>query len=150
MENKNRDEFKIIGLQIETSVQECKNDNKMPALWEEFIKRVPEISNRVGENFYGVSFKTGECEFRCIAAVEVSSLDELPEGMVGEIVPASKYLAFEHKGKLDKLNDTYGQIAEKEMPASGMKEKDVWLEVYDERFKLDSDDSIIEIWVSVE
>jgi predicted transcriptional regulator YdeE len=36
------------------------------------------------------------------------------------------------------------------MPATGLKQKSIWLEVYDERFKEDSEDSIMEIWVSVE
>jgi len=152
MEIKEKGEFKVVGLEIETTVQECMNNNPHTKLWEEFMKQVWKIKNRAGPEFYGVciSINEKECKFKSIACVEVSSLDNIPEGMVGEIVPASKYAVYEHKGKISGISDTYAKLYEEEMPKSGLKQKEVWLEVYDERYKHESDDSIMEIWCSVE
>ena len=152
MEIKQRDSFKVVGLQITSSVQECIKDNPHPKLWDEFLKRIDEIKNRKGKTMYGVCEEVTKenCDFISIACVEVDNLENIPEGMVGKEVPASRYAIFEHKGKFTNLNDVYARLYEKDMPESGLKQKKIWLEVYDERFKHDSDDSIMEIWVSVE
>ncbi len=152
MEIKEKGEFKVVGIEIKTNVQECIDNNPHPKLWGDFMERVGEIKNRVGEIYYGVSKEISkqECSFTSMACVEVSSLEDIPEGMVGKTVPASKYAVFEHKGKVEDLTKTYERLYEKDMPKTGLKQKDIWLEVYDDRFKVDSEDSVMEIWVSVE
>ncbi len=151
-ETKEKGEFKVVGLEITSSVKECTENNPHPKLWEDFMKRAGEIKNRVGDIWYGVSeeLSKDECTFASMACVEVSDLDNIPDGMTGKVVPASRYAVFEHKGKAQDLTATYGRIYEKDMPATGFKQKKIWLELYDERFKHDSDDSVMEIWISIE
>lgn len=152
METKEKEEFKVVGLEITSSVQECIDNNPHPKLWEDFMKRVGEIKNKVGDIYYGYSKEISkkDCTFKSMACVEVSDLDNIPKGMTGVVVPASKYAVFEHKGKVEDLTDTYKKLYEEDMPATELKQKEVWLEVYDHRFRMDSDDSVMEIWVSVE
>ena len=146
-----KEEFKVIGLECHTNVQECASGNSpAPKLWEDFLKRSGEIKNRKGKEFYGVSCVTGECSFKYIVGVVVGDFKDVPINMVEAIVPKSKYVIFEHKGTLKSLPETYRKLYEKDMPATGLKQKDVWLEVYDERFKMDSEDSVMEILVAVE
>jgi len=152
METKEIPELKVIGLEITTTVQECATNNPHPKLWRDFMKRVDEIKNRVGTNFYGICIETSkqECNFTSMACVEVEDLSSIPEGMVSKTVPASKYAIWTHKGKLDNLTDTYKELYEKTIPESGLKPKTIWLELYDERYKHDSEDSEFDICVQVE
>lgn len=152
MRKDEKESFRVVGISVPTSVQECIENNKIPKLWEDFMKRLGEIKNKVNEKiFYGLSLVTGECSFNHIACVEVSSLDGVPEGMVGKEVPKAKYAVWTYKGKMPGLTEAYRWLYEEGMPKSGLKQKkDIWLEKYDERFKDDSDDSIMEIWIPVE
>lgn len=144
-------EMKVVGMEIDTSVQECIENNKCPGLWEDFMKRASEIKNRKDEKVcLGASKVTGECSFKYIACVEVTDFEDIPEGMVQWTIPASKYAVYTHKGKVINLSKTYAYLYEKVMPQSGLKQKDVWIEHYDERFKEDSDDSEMDILISVE
>ncbi len=146
-----RDEFKVIGLECHTSVQECSGPkNPAPKLWADFRKRLSEIKTRKSDKFYGVSCVTGECDFKYIVGVEVEDFKGIPANMVEAIVPAANYAVFEHKGTLKTLPKTYAKLYEKDMPATGLKQREFWLEVYDKRFKENSKDSVMEIWVAVE
>ena len=152
MEIKEKDEFMVVGLEIKSSVQECMKNNPHPKLWEDFMKRVDEIKNKKGDIVYGVSEEISKenCDFYSMACIEVEDLDNIPEGMKGKVVPKSRYAVFEHKGKANDLTETYRKIYEEGMPKSGLKQKKIWLEVYDDRYIHDSDDSLMEVWVSVE
>ena len=138
----------FVGMGVDTSVQEC--GKVCPKLWENFMKNYEKIKNPVGGmKNYGVSLTKSiqECSFRYIAATQVSEVDQLPEGMEKVEVPAANYLIFEHKGKMDKLGETYCQIM-KFIPTTGKKQNpDLWIEFYDYRWKGDVDESIMEIWV---
>ena len=82
-----------------------------------------------------------------MACVEVENTDNLPETMKSQVVPAAKYFVVTHKGKVETLGETYCAI-EKEMKALNLEEDKtkIWLEIYDERFKENSDDSEFDIY----
>jgi AraC family transcriptional regulator len=148
----NKPEIKLIGIECLTDVEECSGpNNPAKALWKKFMERLGEIKHRKGTLFYGASFVTGECSFRYMAAVEVENFEDIPEGMVKATAPPEKYAVWTHKGRLETLKNTYGYLYEKGMPESGLKQKkDFWLEMYDERFKEDSDDSEMDLYIPVE
>jgi AraC family transcriptional regulator len=152
MEIKEKEEFKVVGLQITTTVQECISNNPHPKLWKDFLEKAEKIRNRVGNKSYGVSKEISkkECKFTSLACFEVDDLNNIPEGLTGMTVPKSKYAVFTHKGKLEDLTETYRKLYEEDMPKSGLKQKEIWMEVYDERYIHGSEDSIMEIWVAVE
>jgi AraC family transcriptional regulator len=145
-----KDSFKVVGLEKETTVQaSIKGTAGLDLLWKEFIKRIKEIKNKAGERIdYGVCITTGECRFKYIACVEVTDFKDIPKGMVQYEVPKSKYYVVEHKGKLDRLSETYYNLTEL-FRKKHIKETGIWLEQYDGRFKQDSDDSIMEIWSAI-
>lgn len=148
MKTKHKKEMKIIGIPVETNVQECISPkNKLPKIWEEFTKRMSEINDKVNLSCLGVSFtkSTKDCSFTYICGIEVKEVKDIPEGMISVIVPESDYAVYTHKGPLKCLGETYAQATEE---LKG-KEKSFWFELYDKRFKKDSEDSELEIWCAI-
>ncbi|MFA5431902.1 MAG: GyrI-like domain-containing protein [Candidatus Paceibacterota bacterium] len=142
--------MKMVGVAVNTSTQNAPQDC-MPT-WMEFMKRFAEVTNSVNPQImYGVSFVTNKenCTFRYLAGVEVSEFGEVKEGLEQVEVPASIYLVFTHKGKLDTLGQTYGEIMY-QVKSLGKEQKEFWIEYYDERYKNNSDDSEFDIWIAVE
>ena len=142
--------FRVVGVSVNTTVQNAPKD--CPVIWEEFMKRYKEIKNYVGGmKNYGVCFEKSKekCEFQYIACCEVSEFENIPENMVMAEVEKSKYAVFTHKGKLEKLGETYGGIMEI-FKEKGLKQKPFWFEFYDHRWKGDKPDSLMEIWCAIE
>lgn len=146
-----KSEFKVIGLKYFGA----NNNNEIPNLWRKFFERIKEIKNRVelktslGVCEY-VSNLTNESEFGYIACVEVNSLNEIPKGMVGEIVTSNKYAVFTHRGLSDTLGDTYEYIYSTWLPKSGYELAPSHdFELYDERFDLESENSEIDIYIPI-
>lgn len=142
--------MKFVGIGVDTSVQKAPED--CPKVWAEFMKRYKEIKNYVGGmKNYGVAVNPNqeECTFRYVAAAEVSEFEDIPEGMEKVDVPEETYLVFIHRGKMDKLGETYMKIMQ-EIPKTRMKQKEeFWIEYYDHRWRGDKDESIMEIWIPV-
>lgn len=95
-----KDEFMLIGIEDYT-----KNDFEIiNKCWSTLNSRIHEIKNRINTDIsygfedYSKDFDIVNLSFNYIAAVEVSSLDHIPEGMVGKLVPASKFAVFTQVG----------------------------------------------------
>lgn len=90
--------FKAIGLSLKMTQQET---GEIPALWGQLGQRAAEVPNKTCGPAYGIcaDWKGGRASdsFTYTAAVEVSSLDEVPEGMRGIEVPDQTYAVFTHK-----------------------------------------------------
>jgi AraC family transcriptional regulator len=141
--------MKFVGFGVDTSVQDAKKD--CPKVWQEFMKSYKEIKNYMGGmKNYGVGLEKSkeQCTFRYVACAQVSEFEDIPKGAEKTEVPESKYFIFLHKGKLDKIGDTYSQITA-ELKKQGKKEKAFWIEFYDHRWKGDTEDSILEIWIPI-
>lgn len=131
-----------------------KNENReIPQMWgEQFFPRLPEITNGVEDGiFYGLCSCAGvENGFSYVAAREVSSLDNIPEGMVGKTVPTATYAVFTHIGSLEDLSKTYEQIHKQWLSNSDYEMAGNYeFEYYDERFTDFSPTSEMDIYVPV-
>lgn len=147
----------VVGLQSLISTK-C---NLIPKLWERFMPRDKEIKHISGpQAAFGVSFGMEEIqaegeqkdfEFFHLVGLPVSNTEDLPEGMSYKNVPAHKYAKFTHKGLLSKLSDTYNEIFYQWLPSSKYTYGGLGcdLEWYDDRFKLDSEDSEFDIYVPI-
>ena len=71
--------------------------------------------------------------------------------MVLRRVPERKYARFTHHGTFDKLGETYKYIYNTWLPQSGYEvhPSKYDMEVYDERFIPDSEDSAFDIYVAL-
>lgn len=156
---KHIEEKKVIGMGskfISTLSPDHDNEKVIPALWDKYISRSHEIPSRLGSVNFGICFKDGaakshpdECCY--IAGAEVKSLDKIPGGMMAMTIPAGKYAIFTHKGRLEKLSFTMKYIYGSWLPKSGEKLRDAPdLEIYDQRFNPDSEDSEFDICIPIE
>ena len=139
-----------------------KNDEQGPSfnhgiadMWGEFNTRYVEIKNLVERNALGACFsspeRAAEGEFEYVACYAVKAGTEVPDGMVMRQIPDYKYAIFTHKGKTINLGETYQYIYETWLPQSGVElhEDKFDMEVYDQRFIPDSDESEFDILVAV-
>ncbi|MGZ4031605.1 MAG: AraC family transcriptional regulator [Tumebacillaceae bacterium] len=153
----NKPEFYVIGLEIPAMSIACaedmvKNNEQIPELWEQFNPRVGEIKNRTDlSTFYGVCIPADDAKFSYMAAVEVSSLEEVPDGMIGYTIPAQQYAVFTHRGPVWTIQDTMQQIYGSWLPQTGYEfAKAPDLEVYGEKFMGPANaDSEMEICVAI-
>ena len=148
-----RSAFKAIGLSYVG-----KNEHgEISQMWGRFNKRSNEVKNINEKEAFGLCFSTvvGPArpgEFEYVACLEVADDSAVPTGMVYRQVPAYKYAVFTHHGKLDKLGETYQFVYCTGLAQAGLKpHPDKFdMEVYDEAFKIDSDESRFYIYVAVE
>jgi predicted transcriptional regulator YdeE len=91
----------IMGIQIRTSNDVCQTD--MPQIWQKFFqeKILEKIPHKVNQTIYAVyTDYDGDYTkpYSYILGCEVSTLDNIPEGMVGTVVPASSYAVYKTTG----------------------------------------------------
>jgi len=90
-------EFSVIGIQARTSnADEMTGDGAIPKQWARFFKEgiADKIPNKVDSTIYAVytdyvSDRNGEYDF--IIGMKVSSVSDVPPGMVAKKVPRGKY-----------------------------------------------------------
>jgi AraC family transcriptional regulator len=126
----------------------------IPALWQRFIVRAREIPDAVPGVHYGVGVddrRDGEPGFLYTAGAGVASVGELPVGMNAVTVPAGRYAVFTHRGPVTHLAKTIVAVWNHWLPKSGHKARSAPdFERYDARFKMNSPDSEVDLYVPVE
>jgi AraC family transcriptional regulator len=114
----------LVGLRtLFYSVDSEKNNvgQELPALWAAFLPRLAVIPNRVPGVCYGVVRQDpldGE-RLEYHAAMEVTEVATLPEGMVAVEVPAGTYARFEHRGPAQRVDHTVSYAYGTWLPQSG-------------------------------
>ena len=125
-------------------------------MWGRFNQRFNEPKSINHKECYGLCITNvkdaKEGEFEYVAAVEVADDQDIPAGMVYREVAAYKYAVFTHHGKLDTLGETYHYIYNTGLPQAGLQihPDNYDMEVYDEGFIPDSDDSKFYIYVAIQ
>lgn len=114
-------EKKLIGISLTMSLVA----NRTGELWRSFMPRRKEIKNHLNSELISLQrydhkhfqqFDPAR-EFTKWAAVEVSSLNDVPEGMHTLVVPAGEYAIFLHKGSSNDTT-TYEYIFGEWLPGS--------------------------------
>jgi AraC family transcriptional regulator len=128
----NRATFKVVGMKYRG-----KNENQeIPQLWRDYGARWREIKHLVNQEIaYGVmdNFNEASGEFDYVAGMEVESIEDLPEGMVGLDVPAQTYAIF--PCTLPKIREVYDYALHQWLPQSPYQHTGgVEFELYDEDF----------------
>lgn len=142
--------FTVVGVHCTSSPNET-----LHKLWGEFMQRANEIKHVAEPTkayqvcVFDASNPDAE-EYTFIAGMSVGDNSEIPSGMISHTVAGATYAVFEHHGLLDKLHQSYEYIFGVWLQESGyvMAESDS-LEIYDERFKVEQPDSVLEIWIPV-
>ena len=128
----------------------------IPKLWDDFVRRYDEIPGRVGTASLGLIYcepnRPGVHPNQCfyLACAEVSGTDDVPTGMMSRTLPSGRYAKFTHRGKLDRFEHTMNYIYGSWLARSGEELRDApEIEVYDERFVPDSDESELDIYIPI-
>lgn len=108
--------FLCIGIEMRTENAPEKAMKDIPALWEKFYKEhiLDQIPNKISFDVYGLYTDYEEDytkPYSLIIGCMVSSLEQIPEGMVGKKIPAAKYAVFTAKGAFpESLIRTWNEI----------------------------------------
>lgn len=161
-----REAFKVVGMQIITTLRSVAVNMDIAKLWVRFAPRVDEIRGRIAPTItYCIRGNpaddetsqdelTDETQQGQLACIEVEKFDDVPPGMVGITVPGRTYAVFTHKGRVfpNQLRQTYGHIYGEWLPRSGYETDGGFdFELYDEeRFKAPDDpESETDIYIPV-
>lgn len=113
-----RPEAKVVGI----ARQYHQEDLEIERLWSAFRPDVAQISNRVGDDAFGIYEEYHESGntvgFTYICSVEVADFDDVPEGMITRTIPEQLYAAFRHEGPISYLPETLKYIWGSWLPKS--------------------------------
>jgi AraC family transcriptional regulator len=111
---------------IGMSVRATPEDVMTVDLWKQFMPRKKEISQALDNCLYSVqifdslpSLSDSNFVFTKWAAVEVDSMDNVPQGMNKLFSESGKYAVFTHHGVSDKFHETMQHIFGVWLPTSG-------------------------------
>lgn len=97
--------FKIIGIETETTNKNGKSAEDLSKLWEQFYgENIPsKIPNKINDEIYTI-YTDYESDYRgkykTIIGQRVSSLDEIPNELIGREFNGGKYRKFVSKGQM--------------------------------------------------
>lgn len=99
------DEFYVIGISVRTTNKGGQSQKDVGDLWTKFMSSgvLDKIPNKVNVDVYSMytDYETDYTgPYTTIIGCKVSSLDNIPEGLVGKKIPTSKYLIYKSIGKL--------------------------------------------------
>lgn len=142
-------ERKVIGMK--SSIHHGDFGN-IVTLWKYFMPNRKMIKNVINDEFIAMqnyrNFNDVKEPFDIWACVEVSSLQNIPNGMFSFIIPAREYAVFLHKGM--NASETYQRIMTEWLPNSGYEIDDrPHFQVMGEKYKNGSPDSEEDFYVPV-
>ena len=125
----------------------------IPRLWQDFGPRIDSIAHRTNNLAFGCIFcdEGTEAQCRYLACVEVSSVADVPAGMVSRELPGGKHAIFTHKGSMSRIDRTLGYVYGSWLPRSGHRLRSApEVEIYGEKFDPESPDSEMEFCLPIE
>ena len=146
-----REAFLIAGLSRDFDMSDAASAARLLLLWDEFVGKVDQVTNRVGVDLFGMGFAwpaSRDGLYNYTTAVQISTLDALPDGWRGRAIEAQEYAVFTHPGGLDTLMHTVRYVFGEWFPAAGLKRADAPdFELYDEAFQ--RNEGHVQLWVPV-
>ncbi len=150
------EKLRLIGLKITTSLSEDKTFN----LWNSFMKRRGEIKNRINDSYYSIQKYPENLDmdsftpitiFEKWAAVAVSNINEIPEGMEVVEIDAGKFAKFIHFGTASDFYRTSQYIYGTWLPSSGFELRNAHhFEIMDSNYKgPDDPDSQEDVFIPI-
>lgn len=146
---------KLIGKKMEMSLSE----NKTQELWSSFMPLRKELKHVVGSDLYSLQIYDASYSFKQFnpsakfvkwAAVEVSSFDNLPEGIETLELEAGLYAVFIHQGTPAQAPKTFGYIFGTWLPNSDYElDARPHFELLGEKYKHNDPSSEEEVWIPI-
>lgn len=97
--------FNVIGVSARTTNENGQAEKDTPALWGKFMSEgvLQKIPNKVDDTIYCVytDYEKDQTKpYTIIIGCKVSSLDDIPEGMIGKAIEAGNYAKYVAKGNM--------------------------------------------------
>jgi predicted transcriptional regulator YdeE len=144
--------FNIIGIKVRTTNENGQGAIDIPKLWNKFMTEniSAKIPNKIDHSIlciYTNYEKDQTKPYDTILGCKVSSLDEIPEGMIGQEFNKANYAAFTTKGNLNEgiVYNAWLNIWKQDINRTFVAD----FEVYDERAQ-NPKDATIDIFVGVQ
>lgn len=114
--------FKVIGVSVRTTNENGQSANDIQALWDEFMSEgvANKIPNKIDGEILSIytNYESDHTKpYDTILGCRVSSLEEIPEGMIGQSFERGNYGEFISKGDLLQgiVYTTWTEIWEKDL-----------------------------------
>tara|TARA_E500000318_G_scaffold107477_1_gene116832 strand:- start:1866 stop:2348 length:483 start_codon:yes stop_codon:yes gene_type:complete len=140
------------------SITSIVNNNTLE-LWQSFSPRKKEINHAINNDSYAVEIYPTTTffqnfdptrEFEKWAAIAVSKIEEIPEGMETLTVPEGLYAVFPYKGKPSEIKDTFQYIYGQWFPNSDYEmDKRPYFALMGDKYKGEHPDSEEEFWIPI-
>jgi len=134
-------------------------DNNTFELWQSFSPRKIEIEHSINNDSYAVEIYPTTTffqnfdptrEFEKWAAIAVSKIDEIPEGMQSLAIPEGLYAVFTYKGKPSEVMKTFRYIYSEWLPKSEYTMDDrPYFALMGTNYKGEHPDSEEEFWIPI-
>ena len=128
-------------------------------LWQSFSPRKKEINHAINNDSYAVEIYPTTTffqnfdptrEFEKWAAIAVSKIEEIPEGMETLTVPEGLYAVFPYKGKPSEIKDTFQYIYGQWFPNSDYEmDERPYFALMGDKYKGEHPDSEEEFWIPI-
>jgi len=148
-----KEEFQVVGVE-DIGKRETRNPL---TIWPKFQELITKVPHKDQSHALGIHIITKELaekgEDRFIVCNEVPQVDILPEGMITETFPAQKYAVFTLIGKMNNLGETFRYIYGEWLPNNPRYERvpyGIEFEYYDQRFRINSDDSELDLYLPIQ
>lgn len=135
------------------------SENKTQELWSSFMPLRKELKHVVGSDLYSLQIYDASYSFKQFnpsakfvkwAAVEVSSFDNLPEGIETLELEAGLYAVFIHQGTPAQAPKTFGYIFGTWLPNSDYElDARPHFELLGEKYKHNDPSSEEEVWIPI-
>lgn len=122
MQKLKKEGFQVIGIKVRTTNENGKAAQDIPQLWNRFMTEqiAAKIPNKISEEAYSIysNYESDHTKpYDTILGCKVSSLEQIPEGMVGHTVEGGSFVKFVSKGDLTQnaVYDTWLEIWGKDL-----------------------------------
>ncbi|MFC5404333.1 GyrI-like domain-containing protein [Cohnella soli] len=110
-----KESFMAVGVSLETLLKDERENRFIPKMHAEFEERIHEIENRINDNAIGIFIDPPNYDykidmFKWIAGVEVSQIENIPDGMESITIPQNTYACTIYTGARDQAYQAYDYL----------------------------------------
>ena len=144
--------FSIIGISVRTTNKNNQAAQDLAKLWGEFYEKglFDKIPNKVSNDIYSIytDYKSDFTdEYTTVIGMQVTSLDNIPAGLIGRQFPSGNFTRFVAKGPMPKaIVDVWMDVWNRDKELNRMYSYD--FELYGEKSQ-NGEDSEVDIYIAV-
>ena len=146
------DGFNIIGISVRTSNRNNQSAQDLAKLWGEFYEKglFDKIPNKVSNDIYSIytDYKSDFTdEYTTVIGMQVTSLEDIPAGLIGQQFSSDNFIRFVAKGSMPKvIVDVWMDVWNRDKELNRKYSYD--FEVYGDKSQ-NGEDSEVDVYIAV-